>query len=114
MAKFSRFDYSVASQRGTAISKTADYVITEADILRVGQFFKVDGHTLTLPVASANLKGVSIYVFGSSASSKVYVAAGFGGGVTTYDTVTIGAYGTVEFWCDGTYWYALSSSVGAS
>jgi len=115
MPKFSRYDYSVASQRGTAITKTSAYTITEADILRIGQFFICSGvTTLTLPVASGNLKGVSVYIHGNNASSKVAVVAGFGGGGTNYDTVTIGAYNTVEFWCNGTYWYALSQSVGAT
>ena len=115
MPKFSRYDYSVASQRGTAITKAETYTITEADILRIGQFFIINGaYTLTLPAASGNLKGVSVYIHGNNSSSKVAVSAGFGGGGDSYDTVTIGAYNTVEFWCNGTYWYALSSSVGAS
>ena len=115
MGKFSRYDYSVASQRGTAITKTSAYTITEADILRIGQFFVCSGvTTLTLPAASGNLKGVSIYVHGNNASSKVTVAAGFGGGGASYSFVTIGAYNTLEFWCNGTNWYVLSSTVGSS
>jgi len=112
--KFTRYKYGVANERGTVLSKTADYTILENDILRSGQFFKVDGHKLTLPAASGNLKGTSVYVFGSSGSSKVAVVAGFGGGGASYDTVTVGAYNTIEFWCDGSYWYALSNAVGAS
>jgi len=115
MSKFTRYKYGVANERGTAITKTSAYPITEADILRIGQFFVCSGvTTLTLPVVSGNLKGVSVYVTGNNAASKVAVAAGFGGGGGDYDTVTVGAYNTVEFWCDGTNWYALSSSVGAS
>ncbi len=114
MSKFTRYKYGVANERGTVLSKTGAYSITEADILRGGQFFKVDGHTLTLPVASSALKGVSIYVTGNNASAKVTVAAGFGGGGASYSFVDVGAYNTVEFWCDGTYWYALSSSVTSS
>lgn len=115
MGKFSRFKYGVANERGTAITKTSAYDITEKDILRIGQFFVCSGATiLTLPAASSNLKGVSVYVTGDNASSQVFVLAGFGGGGSSYDTVTVGAYNTVEFWCNGTYWYALSSSVGAS
>ena len=115
MPKFSRFDHSVAAQRGATITKAETYTITASDILRTTQFFKINGaYTLTLPVASVNLKGVSVYVHGNNSSAKVAVAAGFGGGGDSYDTVTVGAYNTVEFWCDGTYWYALSQSVGAS
>jgi len=113
--KLSRYKYGVANARGTATTKAETYSITESDILRVGQFFKINGaYTLTLPVASSALKGVSVYVTSNNASGKVDVSAGFGGGGDSYDTVTIGAYNTVEFWCDGTYWYALSQSVGAS
>jgi hypothetical protein len=113
--KFSRFDYSVASQRGATITKAESYSITENDILRTTQFFKINGaYTLTLPAASAKLKGVSVYIHGNNSSSKAAVAAGFGGGGASYDTVTVGAYNTVEFWCDGSYWYALCTGVGAS
>lgn len=113
--KFSRYKYEVANERGTALTKAVSYPITESDILRGGQFFKINGaYTLTLPVASGNLKGVSIYVTGNNSSAKVTVAAGFGGGGATYSFVTVGLFNTVEFWCDGTNWYALSNSVTSS
>lgn len=114
--KITRFKYGPANERGTKITKTSAYPITEQDILKNGTtFFLCSGvTTLTLPVASSALKGVSIFVTGNNASSKVAVAAGFGGGGGSYDTVTVGAYNTVEFWCDGTYWYALSNAVAAS
>jgi hypothetical protein len=115
MSKFTRYKYGVANERGTATTIAGATTITESQILRIGQFWKINGaYTLTLPAASGALKGVSVYVHGNNASSKVAVVAGFGGGGGSYDTVTIGAYNTVEFWCDGTYWYALSQSVGAS
>ena len=115
MSKFSRFKFAVANERGTVLTKAEAYAITEEDILRGGQFFKINGnYTLTLPVASGNLKGVSVYVTGNSASAKVTVAAGFGGGGASYSFVTPGLYNTIEFWCDGTFWYALSSSVTSS
>ena len=115
MSKFSRYKYEVANERGTALTKAESYTITEADILRGGQFFKINGaYTLTLPVASGNLKGISIYITGNNGSAKVTVAAGFGGGGSSYAFVTPGLYNTIEFWCDGTYWYALSSSVASS
>jgi hypothetical protein len=116
MSKVSRFKYGVANCRGTALTKAANYSITEANILRDGYtFFKINGaYTLTLPAASEALKGVSVYVASNNASGKVAVAAGFGGGGASYDTVTVGAYNTVEFWCNGSYWYALSNAVAAS
>jgi len=113
--KFTRYKYGVANERGTALTKATSYTILENDILRGGQFFKINGaYTLTLPVASSNLKGVSVYVTGNNGSAKVAVVAGFGGGGASYDTVTVGSYNMVEFWCDGSYWYALSDAVGAS
>lgn len=115
MSKFTRFKYGVGNERGDTITKAGTYTITESDILRITQFFKINGaYTLTLPVASSNLKGVSVYVHSNNASGKVDVAAGFGGGGGSYDTVTVGAYNTVEFWCDGSYWYALSTAVAGS
>jgi hypothetical protein len=114
--KITRFKYGPANERGTKITKTSAYTITEQNILKDGStFYLCSGATiLTLPVAASKYKGVSIFVTGDNASSKVLVAAGFGGGGASYDTVTVGAYNTVEFWCDGTYWYALSNAVGAS
>ncbi len=109
--KRTRFKYQLSSQRGTKLTKAESYSLTEADILEEGySFILISGaYTLTLPAASGNLKGVSILVAGTNASSKVDVAAGFGGGGSAYDTVTIGAYCTVEFWCDGSYWHALGN-----
>ena len=113
--KFTRYKYGVANERGVATTKAASYTILQNDILRIGQFFKINGaYTLTLPAASDALKGTSVYVFSNNSSGKVAVAAGFGGGGASYDTVTVGAYNMVEFWCDGSYWYALCQNVGAS
>ena len=116
MSKRTRYKYSVAQQRGTTKTIAASTALTEDNILKDGNsFIKINGaYILTLPVASGNLKGVSVFVFGNNASSQVFVLAGFGGGGGSYDTVTVGAYNTVEFWCDGTYWYALSGSVAAA
>jgi hypothetical protein len=115
MSKFTRYKYGVANERGTVTTIAANTTITESQILRTGQFWKINGaYTLTLPAASSALKGVSVYVHSNNASGKVAVAAGFGGGGASYDTVTVGAYNTVEFWCDGSYWYALSTAVAGS
>ena len=115
MPKFSRFKYCAVNMRGTTITKSDTATLTASELLRTGQFVKIVGaYTVTLPAASGSLKGVSVYITGDNASSAVLVVAGFGGGGGSYDTVTVGAYNTVEFWCDGTYWYALSSSVAAS
>lgn len=116
MSKRTRFKYSVAQQRGTTKTIAASTTLTADNILKDGNsFIKINGaFILTLPAASSALKGVSLLVFGNNASSQIVVAAGFGGGGGSYDTVTVGAYNTVEFWCDGSYWYALSGSVAAS
>jgi len=108
MGKMTRFKYGVANERGTALTKAGTYTITEQDILNDGvSFFKINGaYTLTLPVVNSKLKGISLLIFGNDAASKVYVSGGFGGGGNNYDTVTIGVDNAVEFWCDGTYWYA--------
>ena len=116
MAKYSRQKYFIAEQRGTTYTIAASTALTQQDILEEGySFIKINGaYTLTLPVANEYLKGASILVHGNDASSKVAVAAGFGGGGGSYDTVVVGAYNTVKFWCDGSYWYALSEAVTAS
>jgi len=112
MSKLTRFKYFIAQRRGTALTKTADYSLTEADILKSGySFVKLSNNaTLTLPAASAALEGVSILVY-SVAQGVVYVSGGYGGGGSNYDNVSIGTNETVEFWCDGSYWYALSPNV---
>lgn len=116
MAKYSRTKYFIAEGRGDSWTIAADTTMTADDINVTGRSFIIinGAFTLTLPAASAALKGVSVLVHGNNANSKVAVAAGFGGGGASYDTVTIGAYNTVKCWCDGTNWYALSENVGAS
>ncbi len=116
MAKRSRLKYVFAEQRGTAYSVSADTTLTTANINSDGySFIKISGaFTLTLPAAEDVLKGTRLIVFGDNANSKVAVVAGFGGGGGSYDTVTIGAYCAIRFWCDGSQWYALSESVSAS
>jgi len=114
--KMTRFKFCVAEQRGTTKPITTNTTLTTADILQTGNsFIKIVGaYTLTLPAAEAALTGVTLLVAGTNASSKVKVVAGFGGGGGSYDTVTVGAYNASKFWCDGTYWYALSEAVAAS
>lgn len=116
MAKYSRVKYFVAEQRGDSWTIAADTTMTADDINVTGRSFVIinGAFTLTLPAAAVSLKGVTLLVHGNNANSKVAVAAGFGGGGASYDTVTIGAYNTVKFWCDGSQWYALSEAVGAS
>ena len=117
--KFTRYKYHVAQKRGTTYTIAANTTLTENNILRDGySFIKINGaYTLTLPAASANLKGVEIVVFCNNSSGKITVAAGFGGGGGSYDVVTPGAYCAVRFWCSGEstpYWYALSEAVASS
>jgi len=116
MAKRTRLKYQAANEFGEALSKAADYSLTEDNILKDGnQFIKMSGgKKLTLPAASLDLSGICIRVNCANASDTVYVSGGFGGGGDSFDTVTPGAYCTVDFWCDGTYWYARSENVAAS
>jgi len=116
MAKYSRTKFFIAEQRGSSKTIAANTDLTADDINAHGySFIIINGaFTLTLPAASSFLKGVTVLVHGNNASSKVDVAAGFGGGGASYDTVTVGAYNTVKFWCNGSFWYALSEAVGAS
>lgn len=69
---------------------------------------------LTLPPASAALKGVrlSIAQLGAAAVT-VFVLAGFAGGGASYDTITLALGNAADFLCDGTYWYALNALVAA-
>jgi len=114
--KFTRHKYTIAQERGTALTKAGHYTLTSKDIVKEGvSFVIVNGaYKLTLPAAAYELKGVSVLVHCNNGSGKVAVVAGFGGGGGNYDTVTPGAYCTVEFYCNGSYWYALSDAVGAS
>ena len=116
MAKRTRMKFQAANEFGETLSKAAAYSLTEDNILQDGyQFIKLStGKLLTLPAASLDLDGIVIRVNCAHANDGVYVAAGFGGGITSYDTVQPGAYCTVDFWCNGTYWYALSESVKAA
>lgn len=116
MSKYSRQKYFIAEQRGSSYTIAGHTTMTADDINVTGRSFIIinGAYTLTLPPAEGSLKGVNVLVHGNNASSKVAVAAGFGGGGASYDTVTVGAYNAVKFWCDGTYWYALSEAVAGS
>jgi len=116
MGKRTRVKYQAANQFGTVLSKSANYTLTEDNILQDGnQFIKMSSTgTLTLTPATVDLDGIVIRVFTSSGTNAIVVAAGYGGGGASYDTVTPGAYETVDFWCDGSYWYAMSPNVAAA
>ena len=118
MGKGTSYRYNLFQERGgTALSKSDSYAITSNDILIDGYgHFKQTGTSkiFTLPVASTALKGCSVYVTAAlTGTTKVYVAAGFGGN-TSYDTTTLQAYQTAEFYCSGSYWFALSDAVAAA
>jgi hypothetical protein len=107
MGKFTREDYFINNERGSALSKTSDYSLTADNILKDGySFVKLSNCRLTLPAASEALKGITIYV-AASILSNIRSAAGFGGGGDPYDVVVLGNYEMAQFWCDGTYWYAF-------
>jgi len=112
--KRTRYKYQAANQLGTLLTKSGSYSLTESNILQDGyQFVKLNGKNarITLPSANDNLKGIVIRVTNGAILGSVYVAAGFGGGGASFDTVELTAYGTVDFWCDGSYWYAMSESI---
>lgn len=113
MAKRTRFRYQAANQMGTHKTITASTALTEANILQEGnQFIKsTNGNAiLTLPAASENLKGILIRFF-TTKGGTAYVSGGFGGGGASYDSIAYTAYQTADFWCDGSYWYALGVAV---
>ena len=118
MGKGTSYRYSVFQERneGVALSKSDSYAITSNDILidGYGHFKQTgSGKTFTLPVASTTLKGCSIYVTAIVYTTKVAVAAGFGGN-TSFDTATLQIYQTAEFWCSGDDWFALSDAVSST
>lgn len=117
MSKYSRQKYFIAEGRGDSYTIAGHTTMTANDINVTGRsFIKINGaYNLTLPAAEGSLKGVKVLVHECAiANGKVIVAAGFGNGGGSYDTVTVPAFCAVEFWCDGTYWYALSEAVAGS
>ena len=115
MGKGTTFRYNLFQQRGSTLTKDDDYTITSNDLLvdGYGHFTQTgSGKTFTLPAASTAFKGLSIYITSLYAgTTSVTVSGGFGGGGASYTTATLQAYETGEFWCDGTYFYALNDSV---
>lgn len=103
--------YTIAEKRGTALTKSANYTLTEADILKYGYSFIIlsTNARLILPQPSAALAGVSIYIHCTD-RGYVYASDGFGGGGENYDVVNLYHYDTREFWTDGTYWYAIGAA----
>ncbi len=117
MSKGTAFRYNVAQQRGSTYTSAVDYVITQNNILKDGYGHYTQtgtGKTFTLPAASLALKGVSIYVTAVTYTCKVFVSGGFGGGGTNFDVASLAVYETSEFWCNGSYWYALNDNVSSS
>ena len=116
MAKRTRLKYQAANEFGTVLSKAANYSLTEDNILKDGnQFIKLSAAAvLTLPAPSIDLDGITIRVNCVHANDGIYVSGGFGNGGADFDTVQPGAYNTVDFWCDGEYWYALGSAVAGA
>ena len=113
MSKQTRYKYGVRDTRST-LDKDDDATLTESEIMTYGQFtISGTGKTITLPAASAIYKGCILKIgsiHASSATNKVAVTAGFGGGSTSSDGVTLPALGSMKFFCDGTYWYAIGTA----
>lgn len=98
---------------GRTVAKTDNYTITDSDLKKYDHFtMTADNKTFTLPVVTASMAGKRILITGTGASTanNVTVAAGFFGGGASYDTVALTKYGSAEFYCDGTYWYAITAA----
>ena len=113
MSAQTRYRYGVRDNRSTLDIATSA-TLTELQIMTYGQFsISGTGQTVTLPAASAVYKGCILRIgsiHANSATNKVAVTAGFGGGSTSSDVITLPALGTMKFFCDGTYWYAMGTA----
>lgn len=99
------------------LTKTATATLTRSEMLAnsiiVGTHASV-AIALTLPAASGTYKGRSwVVAQGGAAAVTVVCAAGFGGGSTATDVITLAqGMGTLIF-CDGTAWFAVNATVAA-
>ena len=111
LKKQTRMPHGVRDNR-SALAKDDDATLTEAEVMGYSVITQSgETKTITMPAAAAVYKGcrLIIAVIANYADNKVCVAAGFNGGGTSYDYITLPAYAAVELFCDGTYWYAIGS-----
>ena len=111
LKKQTRMPHGIRDNRDT-LAKTDDATLTEAEIMSSAVVTQAgETKTITMPAAAAVYKGcrLIIAVIANYADNKIYVAAGFNGGSTSYDYVTLPAYAAVELFCDGTNWYVIGS-----
>ena len=112
----SRYDNGVWDLRST-LAKTDSYTILANDI-REYKAISINGtsKTLTVPAAAATFKGAELIIMNisSNAACKVLVAAGFNGGGTSYDYITLPAYATAVLYCNGSVWTVVGNFDPAS
>ena len=111
LKKQTRMPHGVRDNRGP-LAKSDDATLTEAEVMGYSVVTQSgETKTITVPAAAATYKGCRLIIANISAytDNKITVAAGFNGGGTSYDYLTLPAYGAVELSCDGTNWYAIGS-----
>jgi len=117
LAKQTRMPHGVRDTR-SSVAKSDDATLTETELMKYGAITQSGtGKKITIPAASSTYKGVGLIVasiHASSATNEVYVAAGFNGGSTDYDTINLPALGSILLYCDGTYWFCVGGSPAAS
>lgn len=101
-------------RRYTAKTATATLIADEVEFGFITATHSSSGIALTVPAASAALKGYqAIIADGGAAAVTVVVSAGYGGAGSGTDTVTLAQGDAVSIYCDGTSWYSISHTTGA-
>jgi len=109
--KQTRMPHGVRDNR-SAVAKSDSATLTELEIMSYAVVTQSGAtKTITVPAAAAVYKGCRLIIanISTNADNKITVAAGFNGGGTSYDYLTLPAYAAVEIFCDGTNWYAIGS-----
>jgi len=111
----SRFSKGIQATK-LELTKSDSYTITASDCRKYGLITQTGASkTFTLPVAATALAGVDLWLVDKGGGTcKVYVAAGFAGQGSSYDTVDVPTDGSVFCYCDGSYWYVVGASPAAS
>ena len=117
LSRQTRMPHGVRDTR-SSVAKSDDATLTETEVMTYASVTQSGtGKKITIPAASSTYKGCSLLIatiHASSTTNKVYVAAGFNGGGASYDTVTLGALGSVFLYCDGTYWFCVGGTPAGS